>query len=122
MKTPEIVGIYELFDAVEAVVKSADPAQRKALAQTIDAYADDFPDEFYWAVGPQAPTFLSHLLFSIDTACRSAPRPPLRATPMSPASTACCRRRTATWRTSGARSRPILISRWPMPRMPAPVS
>jgi hypothetical protein len=69
MKTPEIVGIYELFDAVEAVVKSADPAQRKALAQTIDAYADDFPDEFYWAVGPQAPTFLSHLLFSIDTAC-----------------------------------------------------
>ena len=70
MKTPEIVGIYELFDAVEAVVKSADPAQRKALAQTIDAYADDFPDKFYWAVGPQAPTFLSHLLFAIDTACR----------------------------------------------------
>jgi hypothetical protein len=61
---------------VEAGVKSADPAQRKALAQTIDAYADDFPDEFYWAVGPQAPTFLSHLLFAIDTASRpEAPLP-----------------------------------------------
>ena len=68
MKNPEIVGIYELFDAVEAVVKSADPTQRKALAQTIDAYADDFPDDFYWAIGPQAPTFLSHMLFSIDSA------------------------------------------------------
>jgi len=70
MENPEIVGIYELFDAVEAVVKSADPAQRKILAETIDAYADDFPDDFYWAIGAQAPMFLSNLLFSIDMACR----------------------------------------------------
>jgi hypothetical protein len=70
MKNHEIVGMYELLDAVEAVVKSADPTQRKALEQTIDAYADDFPDEFYWAVGPQAPMFLHHLLTAIDVACR----------------------------------------------------
>ena len=70
MKNSKIVGIYELLDAVEAVVKSADPARRKVLAQTIDAYADDFPDDFYWATGVQAPMFLHHLLSSIDIACR----------------------------------------------------
>ena len=82
MKTPEIVGIYELFDAVEAVVKSADPAQRKALAQTIDAYADDFPDEFFWAIGAQSPALLNHMLSTIDAACRPEkqlkPRAPIR--------------------------------------------
>lgn len=77
MKKSEIVGIYELLDAVEAVVKSADLTQRKALAQTIDGYADDFPDEYYWAVGPQAPMFLHHLLTSIDIACR--PEAPSKA-------------------------------------------
>jgi hypothetical protein len=77
MENPEIVGIYELLDAVEAVVKSADPAARKALAQTIDAYADDFPDEFYWAVGPQAPTLLNFMLSAID----AASRPPAQSKP-----------------------------------------
>ena len=79
-RKPRDRRIYELFDAVEAVVKSADPAARKALAQTIEAYAADFPDEFYWAIGAQAPTFLSHLLFSIDTACRPEAQPKPRGT------------------------------------------
>jgi hypothetical protein len=71
MKSPEIVGMYELLDAVEAVVRAADPATRKSLAQTIDAYTDDFPDEFYWAVGPQAPALLNHMLSTIDAACHA---------------------------------------------------
>jgi hypothetical protein len=88
MKTPEITGIYELLDAVEAVVKAADPATRKSLAQTIDAYADDFPDEFYWAVGPQSPTLLNFMLSAIDAACRpevqSKPRAADRLTDRKP--------------------------------------
>jgi hypothetical protein len=34
-----LVGMYELLDAVEAVIQAADPAKRQALADTIDAYA-----------------------------------------------------------------------------------
>ena len=32
-----ITGMYELFDAVDAVIRAADPAKRVALAQTMDA-------------------------------------------------------------------------------------
>jgi hypothetical protein len=82
MDAPELIGMYELLDAIEAVVKAADPVKREALAQTIDAYADDFPDEFFWAVGPQAPTLLYHMLSTMDAACRpeaqSKPRAPIR--------------------------------------------
>ena len=84
----EITGMYELLDAVEAVIKAADPAKREALAQTIDAYADDFPDDFFWAIGPQAPTLLSHLVSSIDAACRpetqSKARPAIRLVDRNP--------------------------------------
>src|SRR5665647_822291 len=76
------VSMYELLEAIEAVIKAADPAKREALAHTIDAYADDFPDDFYWAVGPQAPTLLNHLLQMIDASCRpelqSKPRSAIR--------------------------------------------
>jgi hypothetical protein len=75
-------SMFELLDAVEAVIQVADPAKREALARVIDAYAEDFPDEFYWAIGAQAPSLLQHLLTTIDAACRppsqSKPRPVLR--------------------------------------------
>ena len=78
----QMTGIYELIDAIEAVIKAADPAKREALAQTIDAYAEDFPDDFFWAVGPQAPTLLNNMLTMIDAACRpeaqSKPRAAIR--------------------------------------------
>jgi len=63
-------GMYDLLDAIEEVIKGADPAKREALAQTIDAYADDFPEDFFWAVGGQAPALLHHLMMIIDTASR----------------------------------------------------
>jgi hypothetical protein len=69
-KPGELTGMYELLDAVEAAIKGACPGCRQALAETIDRYAEDFPDDFYWAVGAQSPTLLSHLLMSIDGACR----------------------------------------------------
>ena len=75
-------SMFELLDAVEAVIQVADLAKREALAAVIDAYAEDFPDEFYWAIGAQAPSLLQHLLTTIDAACRppsqSKPRPVLR--------------------------------------------
>jgi hypothetical protein len=51
------------------VIASADPAKREALAVTLDAYPEDFPDDFYWAIGAQSPTLLYHLLSAIDMAC-----------------------------------------------------
>ena len=78
----EITGMYELLDAIEAVIKAADPAKREALARTIDAYSEDFPDEFFWAIGGRAPTLLNHILTTADAACRpeaqSKPRPAIR--------------------------------------------
>ena len=43
------------FDAIEGVIQAAVPGEREILAKTIDAYAEDFPDDFYRAVGPQRP-------------------------------------------------------------------
>jgi hypothetical protein len=82
-KTEEpITGMYELLDAIEAVIGSSDPEKREALAKTIDAYSEDFQEDFFWAIGPQAPVLLYHLMMSIDSATRpdaeSKPRPVIR--------------------------------------------
>ncbi len=66
--TDEPITIDELLDATETVIVAADPAKREALATTIDAYAHDFPEDFHWAIGPQAPSFLYHLLTTIEYA------------------------------------------------------
>ena len=71
MPSEEPTSWIELLDAIESVIKAADPAKRETLAQTIDAYAEDFPDDFYWATGVQAPSLLSNMLNAIDFACRS---------------------------------------------------
>jgi hypothetical protein len=65
-----VIGMYEFLDAIEAVIQASDPAKREALAQTIDAYCETFPEDFFWATGAQAPTLLSHLVQIIDVACR----------------------------------------------------
>src|SRR4051812_19217337 len=62
--------LYDLAEALEAVIKAADPAKREHLAKTIDAYSEDFAIDFYWAIGAQAPTLLSNLMSVIDEACR----------------------------------------------------
>jgi hypothetical protein len=66
----EITGMYELLDALEEALKASDPSKREELAKTIDAYHDDFPEDFHWAIGAQSPVLLHHLMISIDGACR----------------------------------------------------
>jgi hypothetical protein len=63
-------GMYELLEAIEAAIESAEPAKREALAQTINAYMNDFPEEYFWAVGPQSPTLLHHIMHSIEPTIR----------------------------------------------------
>ena len=74
-------GMYDLLDAVEAVIKASDPAKRDALAETSTPML-----EAAWARsssglwGPQSPVLLHHLMSAIDAACRpeteSKPRVP----------------------------------------------
>jgi hypothetical protein len=82
MSDDEPTGMWELLEAVGEALGAADPGRCDALAKVIDAYAKDFPDEFYWAISPQAPALLYHLLITIDAACRpssrSKVRPPIR--------------------------------------------
>ena len=77
----EPTGMYELLEAIETVIKASNPEKREALAATVDAYADDFPEEFFWATGAQAPNLLAHIMLVIDGASRgegSKPRAVLR--------------------------------------------
>lgn len=68
MSEKRLTGIYELLDAIEGAIKSAPAATRETLAATIAAYADDFPDDYFWAIGPQAPMMLHHLMSAIEAA------------------------------------------------------
>lgn len=90
MTEETLVGMYEFLEALEAVVKAADPSKRTALADVIDAYADSFPEEFAWAIGAQAPTLLHNLMMTIDASCRpeaqSTARPAIRLVPRRPES------------------------------------
>ena len=78
----EIINMYNVLDAVCATISSADPETRAALAKAMDGYAEDFPGEYYWAIGAQSPSLLYHLVLAIDSSCRpesqSKPRPPIR--------------------------------------------
>ena len=72
MSTEMPTDLYDLLEAIEAALAAADPAKRDALAKTIDAYAQDFPDEFYWGVqraGSGAP-----LSPAYDYRCGVSPR------------------------------------------------
>jgi hypothetical protein len=72
-ETADLIGMYELIDAVEAVIKSSDPAKLEALAATIDGYS--FPRELEWALGPQSPALLHHLMTIINAACERESQP-----------------------------------------------
>jgi hypothetical protein len=70
MAEDEMTGMYEVLDALEEALKSTDPKKREELAKTIDAYHEDFPEDFHWAIGAQSPVLLHHLMISLDVACR----------------------------------------------------
>jgi hypothetical protein len=44
------IDMFRFVDAVEEVIRAADSAKRQALAQTIDAYHDDHPEDFNLAI------------------------------------------------------------------------
>ena len=48
MANKAITGMFEVMEALESVIESSDVSKRKALAAVLDAYAKDFPDEFFW--------------------------------------------------------------------------
>jgi hypothetical protein len=64
------VGMYEVLEALEAALRSSEPPKREALAQTIDAYCEDFPEDFHWATSAQSPLLLHHLIMAIEIGCR----------------------------------------------------
>jgi hypothetical protein len=70
-----VTDMWEVCDALKGCLQACDPDKRKMLAQTLDAYEADFPDEFFWAVGALSPTLLSGLLMTIDMACRENGKP-----------------------------------------------
>jgi hypothetical protein len=78
----DVTSMYEFLDALRDVITSSDPAKRELLAEMIDGYANDFPDDFFWATGAQAPVLLHNLMIEIDSSCRpdaqSKPRPAIR--------------------------------------------
>jgi hypothetical protein len=59
-----------VLEAVEGIIKAADPAKRQHLAATIDRYSEDCPDDFYWSISGQAPSMLVSIVLAIDVACR----------------------------------------------------
>jgi hypothetical protein len=62
--------LCDVVDAVGEAIADASPKARRALSRAIAAWSHDCPDEFGWALGPQAPVLLHNLLTEIDLACR----------------------------------------------------
>jgi hypothetical protein len=65
-------GMYGVLDALENIIRSATEAKRTALEAALDTYADEFSEEFDWAISGQSPALLHHLMMCIDLACHPA--------------------------------------------------
>jgi hypothetical protein len=70
MAPPNCTSLYDLLKVIEDVIRSADREKRDTLAATFDNYAEENPNEFFWATGAQAPALLHHIMLTIDSACR----------------------------------------------------
>lgn len=66
--TDKITDFRDFVEAVRKAITASDPSKRELLTKTIAAYQRDFPDEYYWAAGPQAPAFLCGLMAQIISA------------------------------------------------------
>jgi hypothetical protein len=65
-------GMYGVLDALESIIKGAAADKREALEAALDAYAEEFPEEFDWATSGRSPALLYHLMTCIDLACHPA--------------------------------------------------
>ena len=62
--TKELTGMYEVFEAVENAIRGSTPELRDSLRKALAGYQEDFPGEYFWATGPQAPVMLHHLMLA----------------------------------------------------------
>ena len=66
MAEEQTTDMYDVLEALEAVITAAPKAERDALAEAMDSYAKDCPDDYWWSVGPQSPTLLHHVINTIE--------------------------------------------------------
>jgi hypothetical protein len=82
-----MTDVVDLCAAIENMVRTADPARRRAVARAFDGYAHSFPQNYEWAVSGQAPALLHFLMGAIEMTCAEAPsktKPNLRVVEMRP--------------------------------------
>jgi hypothetical protein len=72
--------VVDLTAAIENMIRTADPARRRAVARAFEGYARSFPTNYEWAVSGQAPALLHFLMGAIEMTCQqpSKPKPDLR--------------------------------------------
>ena len=68
MAEEQTTDMYDMLEALEAVITAAPKPERDVLAEVMDSYAKDCPDDYWWSVGPQSPTLLHHLINTIEFA------------------------------------------------------
>ncbi len=71
-----MTDVVDLCAAIENMVRTADPARRRAVARAFDGYAHSFPQNYEWAVSGQAPALLHFLMGAIEMTCAEAPCKP----------------------------------------------
>jgi hypothetical protein len=80
--------VVDLCASIESMIRTADPARRRAVARAFDGYAQTFPANYDWAVSGQAPALLHFLMGAIEMTCAEAPpkssKPNLRVVEMRP--------------------------------------
>jgi len=65
------VSMYQFVNAVEEMIRSSDFEKRQAMARTVDAFHNDYPEEFNLATSGQAPALLHNLMLACLEVCWS---------------------------------------------------
>jgi hypothetical protein len=68
--------VVDLCASIENMIRTADPARRRAVAKAFDGYAREFPANYAWAVSGQAPALLHFLMGAVEMTCQEAPSKP----------------------------------------------
>jgi hypothetical protein len=66
--------VVKLCAAIENMIRTVDPARRRAVARAFGDYAATFPNNYDWAVSGQAPALLHFLMGAIEMTCQEAPK------------------------------------------------
>jgi hypothetical protein len=77
-KRNEFTGMFDVLEALENVLRSAELSERREFTRVLKRYAKDCPDEFFWAISAQSPTLLHNMMAAIDLGCQPDARPKAR--------------------------------------------